>query len=593
MDESSKPHQPVVGISSSQSTAPENSRRVVPDLSPAGGIKPQHQISSTRHNENNSAPWYERKGVQADENDSVPRLSPQKRKHAKAKNFVKRQDDDSQRKLSGQSIAKDIERKSRHIHCPLCDIYVNGAQNMPQHIKGKRHQSNLKQNRLEASNTKLDGPKKQTQRATVDAEGADRKNDDARARTADNSRTPTQHQFGLSAAVRGTQSGNERISNYSSAGGSGRASSTYPSDNVRTRDEDKRGWNARNPSYQSAGSSDRAELNIQNYEASAFRSSQHVPYQLETGSCDMDIDEPLPRRAVASNATSTLAPQYGALRSGEGNGWHVRSGEGISQGASKEATSSSFLRPAVTQQLASAHNRGDVEQMNSVETLKAIPWDPFASEYDGSKVGQQGERIPQDFLDAKMSMSEWRELRRAVMEKGDDVDKLAFKIVVETLLSPTVGIREDALDAFDSAIKKMNNVHHYSKETGSYMRADAVPEKLWRREKRFVEGDEEWMKALSKEDKALHLLCENLCYMFDPGEDAEEAGREAHFSTLPFRGVVAGMRSNAGRMIDGMSRRRGGDVSAVESDELFLDIHDFLLKQRQRESTVTYIEEDK
>ncbi|CAN8072074.1 unnamed protein product [Agarophyton chilense] len=213
--------------------------------------------------------------------------------------------------------------------------------------------------------------------------------------------------------------------------------------------------------------------------------------------------------------------------------------------------------------------------------MKPIPWDPYVKHFNPLLVGKHGERVPQSFLDAQMSMSEWLEMRRAVFDKGDDVDQLAFKVLAEMLLSPTLGVREDALSHMNAAIKQMRNAHYYSAETGAYMSADAVPPKLWKREPRFVQGDEHWMSVQSEQDKALHLICENLYYMFDQGEDFEAVSAKGPLALLPFRGGVTGFRSSSGRTERDGARYGGVDVS-VERDELFQQIHDFSIQQKEK-----------
>ncbi|PXF44062.1 hypothetical protein BWQ96_06143 [Gracilariopsis chorda] len=157
--------------------------------------------------------------------------------------------------------------------------------------------------------------------------------------------------------------------------------------------------------------------------------------------------------------------------------------------------------------------------------VKPVAWDPYLSMFNPALVGKEGKRVPDAFLDAVPSMSEWREMRHCVFEKGDDVDKLAFKLMQEILLSPTLGIQASALDHLDRAIKKHGAAHYYSKATGGYSYRKDLADKMWKRERRFIEGDEKWMKEQSDEDKAMHLFCENVHYAFEQGRTLRMCSR--------------------------------------------------------------------
>eukprot|EP00178_Gracilaria_changii_P027787 TRINITY_DN914_c1_g2_i1.p2 TRINITY_DN914_c1_g2~~TRINITY_DN914_c1_g2_i1.p2 ORF type:complete len:741 (-),score=177.98 TRINITY_DN914_c1_g2_i1:729-2951(-) len=509
-----------------------------------------------------------------------------------------------------RKFKKPPKKPATPVFCELCGISVSCQKTMDIHIKGRAHRTKLSQKRLEAANKELDRSYEERDRRTLAELGITlNTNYDDKQAAAPSS--PPLREATNNAAI-------EAPAAAATDAAATDAAAARPSHDAEPRAtvlsarknaaEAKRVDAASPRSTPSAAPPERAReaISAQRMDIDSAAHTPHAPNAPVAAGAGRDADraEANTRAAEAREAsrsdsgtrTGAAAPAVtalggrvssairsaGAEKSGkfEGNGGlRLRSGEPISPRLRSEATAQTGLRSERV--VTGTHGeRGGGGEIGAV--LKPIAWDPFVKEFNASLVGKRGERVPQEFLDAHMSLSEWRELRRAVFEKGDEVDKLSFKIVAEMLLSPTVGVREDALTQLDRAIKRMRNEHYYSRETGSYTASTSIPEKLWKRERRFVEGDEEWMKQQSEEDKAMHLLCENVHYIFDQGEDYEVVAKKAHFSALPYRGGVTGFRSGVSK-VDGEGGRGSGDENCVEKDELFQQIHRFLVEQRVKQ----------
>lgn len=291
--------------------------------------------------------------------------------------------------------------------------------------------------------------------------------------------------------------------------------------------------------------------------------------------------EPISPRLRSEPAPAALRGEVGRAGSARGEGLGARrDSEAPAHVRSQRTSSGGGAGGRVAQNVA-----GGAVGSNWV---KPVAWDPYASMFDAALVGKEGKPVPDSVLDGVPSMSEWREMRHCVFEKGDDVDKLAFKLMQEILLSPTLGIQASALDDLDRALKKIGAPQFYSKATGGYSYRKDFPEKMWKREQRFIEGDEQWMKEQSAEDKAMHLFCENLHYTFEQGEDYEEVQQSMPFSSLPYRGGVTGFRSGVSK---GMEREGGRTTKyedSVELDKLFQAIHQDRIDRKNMELRRAY-----
>ncbi|KAI0567829.1 pentachlorophenol monooxygenase [Gracilaria domingensis] len=580
-DDADEPPQPL---------ASANAKPFARSRNAADGRPQQPQPSAASHDGNSpSVRREETSAVQQRHKLTIPRRSSQ----TPNKSILNNSNPTSHSNSQSQQTSETPQKFSKKHWCTTCGIFATSERTLKQHFNGKKHAAKLKENETQPLETHHDRPHTQREHHTL-GETRDARRDIEAAR-ADNSRNDrtSNNRSQLSSgnemsierrnSARDTWKGPQRTAHQRQAAGS--TDTPHSSAVARTGGSEERGGNARPSVPVHARSSDHAADDPRKSGASSLRSSQPVRHHYAAAPSNMQDDRPSSSYSTSKENSRSFMP-HGAER----KELHPRGDESEGRAGQSETMSTGLRRLSSTQRDSNqggasttpGHSRYGAHLTDRAATLTPIPWNPFSAMYNASKFGKQGVRIPQDFLDERMSMSEWRELRRAVFEKGNDVDKLAFKILVEMLLSPTRGVREDALDDFNSAIKKMKNAHYFSKETGSYMRYDGVPEKMRKRDQRFVDGDEKWLDAQSNEDKALHLMCENLYYIFDQSENFEEMEGKVHFSAFPFRGSVAGARSGAIGRIDGVGGRRSGDVDAVENDELFREIHTYLLSQKFR-----------
>ncbi|CAN8069755.1 unnamed protein product [Agarophyton chilense] len=602
VSEPSSSKKPFTQKSSSQSHALQRPKQDLPHLGIAERYAHQPQFTGPRQRKNPLNSAQNRLEPQQDKHVLIPHRPPRKQINM-AESNVKRLPN---KMLTGKPTNHSANgsqyvtiNKQGHMWCKLCHISATSQISMDGHLNGSKHRNYVRQKRAEAvthNKQKLLQPgDKNFNRLPRDHDITPTEGRNVyQINAATSARSPEHNRFQSEASKSGTQEWNahmpyqqqnEKVDQEPSK------AHTPTSPRQRYRDEDaKSGEYSRNEHgtvFSRLGSRDKASIN--GCLPPSFRTSQSE-LEPKKGGAYMNgaqFENPFPARASPSSPPleqkRSLYPVHNAK---EGNGLHLRKREVVPYSTQNAAEVAKLKRAPFSQYRARNYDasarRRKGKQMDTVETLKPISWDPFVGDYDVTKVGVQGERIPQDFLDASMSLSEWKELKRAVKEKGDDVDNLAFKIMVEMLLSPTVGVQEGALDGFNSAIKRMKNVHYYSRKTGAYMHSSCVPEKLWKRERRFLEGDQEWRTKQRSEDLALHLICENLHYMFGQGEDNTLPTRIYDPKELPFRGSMLGMRNMRTQLVSidgsttGTNNRMAGNPEAVENDQLFRQIYDFV-----------------
>lgn len=146
----------------------------------------------------------------------------------------------------------------------------------------------------------------------------------------------------------------------------------------------------------------------------------------------------------------------------------------------------------------------------------------------GGGIGGNCSVIPREYLEGKISLAELCEFRHHLLLNGNDVDKLAFRILQELLLSPNLGLREDLVGPFSNAMTKAT-VNQYVSDKGEVcVSMQDIPELLKCRDPTVehvyqteqmgdVRGDvwdEGWERSKSEEDRALTMMHENIVYLF-------------------------------------------------------------------------------
>lgn len=182
--------------------------------------------------------------------------------------------------------------------------------------------------------------------------------------------------------------------------------------------------------------------------------------------------------------------------------------------------------------------------------------------------------VPKEWMEGKMTMAEWRELRTFAFTKGDDVDKLAYKMLQEIILSPVVGIDFYKLAPFSRAmLKSVNKVYFTGEEV--FARFSDYPEALILGDRRYSserKEDEEWFLEQDSEYLALCNVNDNLLFTFFPEAD-QPVGKPAwEGSDMPPRGSYGnkGQRKGPGSTLDGERAPRYPD--SVAEDLLFKKI---------------------
>lgn len=270
------------------------------------------------------------------------------------------------------------------------------------------------------------------------------------------------------------------------------------------------------------------------------------------------------KRDSAAVRQGNLRPRLEAVESRRGEGAGVRSGAvvaaatGRSNGVGAAPGPGPMIRSVPVAVPKGGYKSGGPDTCGSV------------SVGDGrSCAHDQARLIPTSYLEETMKISEWRELRCFVFEKGNAVDKLAFKLLQEIILSPVMGVRFDALRPFSRAMLKSVGKQYFQDSFGPYARFTDYPDLLRFREPRFSQGDPEWQKSKSVEEQAVCLVMDNIMYSFNTGEDCENVVN-ADMSTFPTRGsfgVRSGQHSSAAIMRDGGRAPRYED--SVGQDVLF------------------------
>lgn len=182
--------------------------------------------------------------------------------------------------------------------------------------------------------------------------------------------------------------------------------------------------------------------------------------------------------------------------------------------------------------------------------------------------------VPKEWLEGKMTVAEWRELRQFAFNKGDDVDKLAYKMLQEIILSPVVGIDFHNLAPFSRAMLKSVNKLYFTGK-GVFARFSDYPEALVLGDQRYnseSKEDEKWSLQQDSEYLALCNVNDNLVFTFFPEADQPAGKAVWDGSDMPPRGSYGakGQRKGPGTMLDGERAPRYPD--SVAEDSLFKKI---------------------
>lgn len=143
--------------------------------------------------------------------------------------------------------------------------------------------------------------------------------------------------------------------------------------------------------------------------------------------------------------------------------------------------------------------------------------------------------VPKEWLNDEMNLSEWRELRRSVFSQGSDVDKLAYKIMQELLMSPTAGIGFDWLKPISDSLMDIGGTQHFNPHTGGFFSAANIPEEL--RDPRATGMESEKNGKNSDSKAALRKLADNIAFSFFVEDDVPNA-RNTNPEEFPFRGTI-------------------------------------------------------
>lgn len=184
--------------------------------------------------------------------------------------------------------------------------------------------------------------------------------------------------------------------------------------------------------------------------------------------------------------------------------------------------------------------------------------------------------VPEEYLNEPMSVSEWREFRHFILNEGSDVDKLAYKMMQEIILSPVLGINDTSLAPFSRAMMAAVN-KQYNTPKGVFAKLSDYPPGLLRLDPKYnstQKGDEDWSRYQTPEYLALCQVRDNIDFTFNTNEDAvkQEALARADF---PPRGSfgVRNQRKGPGIILEGERPPRYED--AVVEDPLFKQIMNF------------------
>lgn len=177
--------------------------------------------------------------------------------------------------------------------------------------------------------------------------------------------------------------------------------------------------------------------------------------------------------------------------------------------------------------------------------------------------------VSREYLNAPMSVSEWRELRHFLLTSGSDIDKLAFKLLQEITLSPLVGMSEKSLQPLSNAMMDVNK--HYVTPHGIFTKLNDYPMGIQRLDPRYNSTDEadiDWADYQSSEYLALCQFLDNFQYAFNNHENPTKGNKFSRYE-IPFRGSfgVKTQRKGPGVLLDGQAPPLYDD--AVAADPLF------------------------
>ena len=179
--------------------------------------------------------------------------------------------------------------------------------------------------------------------------------------------------------------------------------------------------------------------------------------------------------------------------------------------------------------------------------------------------------VPKEWLNGKMSLSEWRELRQVVFSKGSDVDKLAYKIMQELLMSPTAGIGFDWLKPISDSLMEIGGEQHFNPYTGGFFSAATIPEEL--REPRATGMESEKKKKDSISKRALGKLADNVAFSFFVEDDVPEA-QNTNPEEFPFRGTIGKRQLSRDPSVYSGTSLHSKYPDCVAEDPLFRKIFD-------------------
>lgn len=191
--------------------------------------------------------------------------------------------------------------------------------------------------------------------------------------------------------------------------------------------------------------------------------------------------------------------------------------------------------------------------------------------------------VSYDFLRESMPMSEWRELRRNVLERGSDVEKVAYKILQELIVSPVTGVDFHTLAPFSKAMMRSLNKQYITKDGPVAKRSDFPAELRWL-DSTFAGQhgnlDTNYSQRQEEHD-ALWNIRDNVWFIFNNHEQPDKAkgpSRALH----PPRGTYGEnkLRRLSGPMIwdRGVSRYDDG----VVTDPLYQAIMESLIRREEQ-----------
>lgn len=367
--------------------------------------------------------------------------------------------------------------KNAKFHCPTCDIYVSCRKTLNSHLRGKKHTTNARQKKLESDNNKISTHSRQVVEIPQ-----------------------VNHQ-------------KHQTTNHSTVTLPATHSKTNPSQNLKLKPSQHTQPQTTVPSNTFTVPSTNIQQPVKVQSHSLNRSF----------SPKEDVVKPSHFTGLRSEAgPSTMKNVKRKREFDHSHTYHHSYDEEITPSRSEKPSQ----RPIPKQYF---------ERDPSVPTLG------FGMKADHNLMREDAPLVPKQWLNEPMVLKEWAELRETAFKYGDDIDKLAFKIMKETLLSPTCGIGFDWLQPISKALMEFGGEQHFNPYTGGFYRADRVPEVL--REPQNSEEKEENYKRGSEEEKkiALRKLADNLAYLFFPEDDMLPIHNPAD---APMRGGI-GLRTIA------------------------------------------------